>query len=242
VYIGGNALVTGDTARSVELTGAGTMAETASGAPSLVWADRPSVGVGLDGGTIAGNLSVLAPANTSGSGGPLAEAAARYSELASSLAQAVNGVHAQGQTTSGTSGLDFFSLDPSLPPALGLGVVPADASGVAAGAAGSGAFDGSTADAIAQIGTRPGSPDSRWSGFVASLGSASQAAQQQETTATTAAAQAKNAQSSGASVSLDEESMHLIEAQHAYQAAARVMSAVDQALDTLINHTGTVGL
>jgi flagellar hook-associated protein 1 len=43
-------------------------------------------------------------------------------------------------------------------------------------------------------------------------------------------------------VSLDEESVNLVSAQHAYQAAARVLTAIDQALDTLINRTGTVGL
>jgi flagellar hook-associated protein 1 FlgK len=242
VYLGGNALVTGDTARAVELTGAGTMADASSSAPELVWADRPSLNVGLDGGTIAGNLSVLAPATADGSGGTIAEAAAHYSALASSLAQSVNALHASGQTTTGTTGLDFFSLDPALPPALSLGVVPTDASGIAAGTAGSGAFDGSTADAIAQLSTAAGSPDSQWSAFVSGLGSASQAAQQQETTTATAATQAKNTQASGASVSLDEESMQLMASQHAYQAAARVMSVIDQALDTLINHTGTVGL
>ena len=42
-------------------------------------------------------------------------------------------------------------------------------------------------------------------------------------------------------MSLDEESVNLLAAQHAYQAAARVLSAIDEALDTLINHTGTVG-
>ena len=242
VYLGGNALVTGDTARAVELTGAGSMTDASSGAPSLAWADRPSVEVGLDGGTIAGNLSVLAPTPAGGSGGPIAETAARYSALASSLARSVNALHASGQTTSGATGLNFFSLDPALPPALGLGVIPSDASGIAAGAAGAGAFDGSTADAIAQISTAAGAPDSQWSAFVSGLGSASQAAQQQETTTATAATQAKSTQAAGASVSLDEESMHLMASQHAYQAAARVMSAIDQTLDTLINHTGTVGL
>ena len=38
-------------------------------------------------------------------------------------------------------------------------------------------------------------------------------------------------------VSLDEETTHLIQYQHAYQAAARVISIVDGMLDTLINHT-----
>jgi flagellar hook-associated protein 1 FlgK len=42
-------------------------------------------------------------------------------------------------------------------------------------------------------------------------------------------------------VSLDEELVLLTEAQHAYGAAGRLMTAIDEALDTLINHTGLVG-
>src|SRR5205814_1205333 len=40
-------------------------------------------------------------------------------------------------------------------------------------------------------------------------------------------------------VSLDEETTHLIQYQHAYQAAARVISVMDSMLDTLINNTGS---
>ncbi len=39
-------------------------------------------------------------------------------------------------------------------------------------------------------------------------------------------------------VSIDEEATHLIQYQHAYQAAARVISVMDSMLDTLINGTG----
>lgn len=242
VYLGGNAIVTGDTARTVAFTGAQSMSDTASPAPGLVWADRPGLAVNLDGGKIAGNLSVLAPADPNGTGGAIAEAAARYNSFATGLAQAVNMVHEQGQTGNGTTGLDFFKLDPTLPAAQGLGVIPADATGIAAGAGGSGAYDGSNADAIAQISTRTNSPDSQWHDFVTTTGSTTQAAVQQENLTDTAATTAKTAQTSGASVSLDEENVNLLAGQHAYQAAARVMSAIDQALDTLINHTGTVGL
>ncbi|MEA5457125.1 flagellar hook-associated protein FlgK [Sinomonas sp. JGH33] len=240
VSVGGNALVDGDAARAIELAGGTTMG--AAPGPSLVWADRPSVPASLDGGSLAGALSVLAPANAQGTGGPIAEAAAGYSALAATLAAAVNTVHAAGQTTGGATGLAFFALDPSVPAAEGLSVVPTDASGVAAGAAGAGAYDGATADAIAQLGAANGSPDSQWAGFVTALGSSSKATQQEESLAATAASSAKTAQTSSASVSLDEENMGLVAGQHAYQAAARVMSAIDQALDTLINHTGTVGL
>jgi len=42
-------------------------------------------------------------------------------------------------------------------------------------------------------------------------------------------------------VSLDEEASNMIEYQHAYQAAARVITTMDEMLNTLINGTGLVG-
>ena len=42
-------------------------------------------------------------------------------------------------------------------------------------------------------------------------------------------------------VSLDEEAMNLLRQQKAYEAAARMMTAVDQMLEKLINDTGVVG-
>jgi flagellar hook-associated protein 1 FlgK len=43
-------------------------------------------------------------------------------------------------------------------------------------------------------------------------------------------------------VSLDEEMTSLMKYQHAYSGAARVITAMDEALDRLINGTGRVGL
>ncbi len=51
-----------------------------------------------------------------------------------------------------------------------------------------------------------------------------------------------NLQESVAGVSLDEEMANMIKFQNAYHAAARLLTAVDQILDRLINGTGTVGL
>ena len=42
-------------------------------------------------------------------------------------------------------------------------------------------------------------------------------------------------------VSLDEEMVQMMTYQHAYNAASRVLTALDEALDVLINRTGTVG-
>jgi len=55
------------------------------------------------------------------------------------------------------------------------------------------------------------------------------------------ASSAKNRQLSVAGVSLDEENVNLLTYQHAYQGAARVMTAIDEMLDTLINGMGRVG-
>jgi flagellar hook-associated protein 1 FlgK len=43
------------------------------------------------------------------------------------------------------------------------------------------------------------------------------------------------------SVDTDEESVNMLAYQRAYQGAARVMTAIDEMLDTLINRTGVVG-
>ena len=56
-----------------------------------------------------------------------------------------------------------------------------------------------------------------------------------------AAVAAVGAQQSVAAVDGDEETISLLTYQTAYQAAARVMTAVDEALDVLINRTGLVG-
>jgi flagellar hook-associated protein 1 FlgK len=51
----------------------------------------------------------------------------------------------------------------------------------------------------------------------------------------------ENQRQSVSGVSLDEEVANLVKFQHAYQAAARAMTAADEALDTIINRMGLVG-
>jgi len=58
----------------------------------------------------------------------------------------------------------------------------------------------------------------------------------------TLAQSADNQRISVAGVSLDEEMTNLIKYQHAYSGASRVITAMDEALDKLINGTGRVGL
>ncbi|WP_346960057.1 flagellar hook-associated protein FlgK [uncultured Arthrobacter sp.] len=237
VHIGGNALVMGTSVRALELSGSQT-GDALGSTVQLLWKNPAGV-ASTDGGEIAGALSVLAPA-AGGSGGAIAEAAESYNKLADSLAQTVNTVHRTGETGTGATGVDFFTTSATGPAALGL-KAPADTTGIALKAPGKGALDTSIADQISQLGTGPDAPDRLWSGIVTGIGVESRGAQQREALTSAAQASAVTSRASQASVSLDEENVNLLTNQHAYQAAARVMTAVDEALDVLINRTGLVG-
>uniref|UniRef100_UPI0028115E00 flagellar basal body rod C-terminal domain-containing protein n=1 Tax=Microbacterium sp. TaxID=51671 RepID=UPI0028115E00 len=124
---------------------------------------------------------------------------------------------------------------------LGLSVVPTNGRQLALAAPGAGAHDSSNADAISQIGEGAGSPDTVWADFVTSFGVAAAGDAQRANVAEVAAVTSVAAQQSVAGVDGDEETINLLTYQTAYQAAARVLTAVDEALDVLINRTGVVG-
>ncbi|MGO4690030.1 flagellar hook-associated protein FlgK [Glaciibacter sp. 2TAF33] len=255
VLVGGNALVSGTTVQQLGVAGAsrmdGVMPTTPPSSPDpvrLVWANRPGTPVSVEGGEIAGALSVLAAPDGAGTGGAIAEAAVSYNAFATDLVTKVNAIHQGGATPggmpggipAGTTGLNFFNVDPDRP-ALTMTVVPTDASGIATGTPGTGPRDGSTADRIAQLGTTPDSPNKAWGSFVTNIGIATKTELQQANLAGLAATSATTSQLSNSAVDLDEENVNLLMFQHAYQGAARVMTAVDEMLDTLINRTGLVG-
>ncbi|WIB65564.1 flagellar hook-associated protein FlgK [Curtobacterium sp. MCBD17_040] len=243
ITIGGSNVVDGTNARQVSLSGADTLENASANPVTITWSDQVGgAPLSLTGGSIAGNLSLLAGANPAGTGGAYAQAADALNTLATSIATSVNAVSETGATANGTTGTDFFSLTAGQPAALSISVIPTNADGVAVGTPGAGANDGSVADQISQIGTGATSPSNQWSTYVVSLGTQSSVETQQSTLATTTYNSAVTSQQSQEGVDLDEESMNLLEAQHAYQGAARVMTAMDQMLDQLINHTGTVGI
>lgn len=235
VYLGGSTLVAENTARSVTLAGAGDLDGAGADPVHLEWADSHST-VTIDGGSVAAQLATLA-GPSGGTGGVYAETAAVYNSLATSLATTVNTAVANGVTPSGTAGTaaPFFTLGTG-PAATSLSVVPTGLSGIAMNsAAGS---DGAVADAVSQLGSSSGSPDATWATFVSGIGVQSQNASAQASISASAASSAVTAQTSQSGVDLDEETTNLVTYQHAYQAAARVITTIDSMLDTLINHTG----
>jgi flagellar hook-associated protein 1 len=96
--------------------------------------------------------------------------------------------------------------------------------------------------ALAIAGLANGPIDQSYSSFVSQVGSDVQSTQSALTTAQTLLSGVNNQRQSVSGVSLDEEMTNLITYQRAYQASARMMTTIDQTLNTLINSTGSVGL
>jgi flagellar hook-associated protein 1 FlgK len=252
VLVGGNALVSGTTAQPLTVTGP-TRMEGVLGTPpvqgvQLEWANRLGSAVAVDGGEIAGALSVLAAPNGSHTGGSIAEAAVSYNRFANDLVTQVNAIHQQGAVPGAPgvpAGLNFFNCDANRA-AQSITIVPTDASEIATGATGTGAKDGTIAARIAQLGVAAedptkSSPNKVWAAIVTGIGVASKSEMQNAKLTGLAATSAVSMQLSNSAVDLDEENVNLLMFQHAYQGAARVMTAVDEMLDTLINRTGLVG-
>lgn len=237
VNVAGNTLVTGVTANKLKLTGSPEMVGAAGNAVRVEW-DRVPAGTSaaLEGGQLAGVLSVLAPADAQGTGGLLAQAAESYNALATKLAASVNTIHAQG-----TPGGDFFSLTAGAPAALGLAVAITDTTQISTGDPALGPNDSSIANLISMIGDSKDGPDTVWSGFVVTTGVKAKAALQSATVSEVARMTAESLQLAQTAVDQDEESINLLSFQRAYQGAARVMTTIDEMLDQLINRTGVVG-
>ncbi|WP_372593935.1 flagellar hook-associated protein FlgK [Actinotalea sp.] len=237
VLVAGNPLVTGSRAETVSILGATTMAGGIGQPPAgaadpvrLQW-DRSGTPLVLEGGSVAAQVTDL------GTSGPLASTATMWNDVATSLATAVNTLHqgGQGTGTPASTGLDFFSFASGLPAATGLSVAITNPSDVAAADPVKGALDGSWADRIAQLATATGGPDSLYRAFVVDLGVRTDTASQRATVLESTRSTAENLQLSGASVDLDEEATNMLAYQRAYEGAARVLTVMDEMLDTLIN-------
>ena len=91
---------------------------------------------------------------------------------------------------------------------------------------------------IAHTPSGPSTPGDQYSRLISALGVDSSTAKSQSTNQQVLVDQLTIQRQQVSSVSIDEETTNMIRYQHAYQAAARVISVVDSMLDTLINNTG----
>ena len=113
---------------------------------------------------------------------------------------------------------------------------------IAAATAGGGALDGSRALELAELGSSATGADSLYRSFVVTLAVDGQTTAHRHEIQSQTAKQVDSARESISGVDIDEEMVNMVQFQHAYDASARYMTAVDDMLATLILRTGRVGL
>lgn len=87
-----------------------------------------------------------------------------------------------------------------------------------------------------------GQPDDFIKSLVSNLGVDTQSAQNMTKNQETLIAQIDNQRQATSGVSLDEEMSNMVKFQHAYNAASRMITTIDEMIDVIINRMGKVGL
>lgn len=179
------------------------------------------------GGSLGGQLEAL--------GTTLPAYRARLDDVARSLRDTVNDALAGGRTADGAAGGPLFTGDG----VADLKVAIADPKQLAlAGTAGG----SDVAVTLSQAGMSTTGPDARYRTLVADVGAQAGRAVDAAKLATASASSVIDAQRSVSAVSTDEELSSMMSMQRGFEAASRVLTTVDDMLDTLINRTGRVGL
>ena len=226
--VNGVALVTGKQAGTFTVTGGINPDGSDAGTPLAFAITDPSGTTNVPTTGLGGELGGVSTVLTSTLPGYLSS----LNTIAAELVTQVNSVHRAGYGLDGSTGLDFFSATAGSEAAT-IQVAITDPQKIAASSS-AGSFDASNADALSQATT----VESDYQSLVTSFGSQVAAINQRATNQQTLTTQVQDAKEQTAGVNLDEETVNMVQAQHAYEASSRVMTVLDSILDTLINHTG----
>jgi flagellar hook-associated protein 1 FlgK len=204
----------------------------------------PATLAGLTGGQLKGLLDAYSTTLNPAASGSIP---AKLDQLAISIHDVVNTQNEAGFDLNGTAGVALFA-GTAITSASQLAVNPsvvADPSLIAAASTAAGA-PGDSSNMIAMIALRASTTpsgstlggktfDDFYAGMVSSMGLAAQSATTDSTTAATVVNTLSDRRSQVSGVSLDEEMTNLLQFQHAYAAAGRAMSTMNDMLDTLVN-------
>jgi flagellar hook-associated protein 1 len=245
VLLGGQtALVEGQQVNAIQ---AGNNTASNSGNPgaapliSIEDSDGNDVTSEITGGSLAGLLSVsnnLLPSLIGGG-----QQVGGLNTLAKSLADSVNNVLAQGTDSNGNPGTPLFTYNSNAP--AGIASTLAVTSGItgsqlAAADPGPPSVANGAANTLAGLDSSGSGPDGEgFTGYFASLtstvGNAVNNANTEATAQSTLVAQAQSLQQKVSGVSLDEEATRLVELQSSYDAASKVVTVIDDTLQSLMN-------
>jgi len=225
VSIAGQELVTGnklsDTLATYDSGGGNLLVQTATSATPLT----------LSGGSIQGTIDAR--------DGTLAALRNNLDTMASSLITQVNGIYKNGYNLNGNSGADFFTGSD----AATIGVNPTvvnDPSQIQASGVANAGGDNSVALQLAQLGQQPIAAlnnqtlSGAYAQDVQSFGNALSNANDQVTNYNSVNTMLLNQRDSVSGVSLEEETTNLITYQKAYECSAKLISTVDEMLQTVV--------
>src|SRR5712691_2564786 len=229
----GRSLVIGDQARALVATPTGP-----SGLSTLSVAGNPITSE-ITGGKLGGLLNVR-DVN-------IPDYMNQLDTLAFSVANEVNSAHTAGYTLSGAAAGDFFVAPAAVAGAARAMAVETAIAGdvglIAASGTGQ-AGDNVTATTIARLrdarvlnGNTATFSDG-WSQLVYRVGRDTQTAKAEKSSREEIVRQVDTLRDEVSGISLDEETMHLLKYQRAYEANARFFSAINSAIDTLIQTMG----
>jgi flagellar hook-associated protein 1 FlgK len=232
VLVGGSALVSGTARIELAVSGA-TTADELAGAPLAVVTVPGGTKVRV-GGTAGGEVEVLSTI--------IPQYRDALDQTAADLAAAVNAAHATGSDAYGALGGDLLVSSDGGPVTAGnLTIAITDPGRLAASSVvGKVSTDGSHALAMARLGETAG-VDSDYRQLITQLGVEASVSTRNLTIQSTITSTVDTNRQAVSGVSLDEEMTQMLTFQHGYQAAARMITAMDELLGTLINSTGLVG-
>lgn len=171
---------------------------------------------------------------------------AKLDALAEQLISSVNAVHQAGYALDGTTGLDFFTGTGAADIAVGAALI-ANPALIAAAANPNAPGDATVARAIADLQqARHAALNNQtfgeyYANTVTVLGADVNRANGLVKSSELLTDHLEALRQSVQGVNIDEEVTNMNAAQYAYQAAARVITTIDEMLDVLINRTGVVG-
>jgi flagellar hook-associated protein 1 FlgK len=219
VTLGGQDLVRGVTAATLAVSGATSLADASTDPVTLSLDGNP---VTLTSGQLGGTQQLVDT--------DLPDYRDRLDAFVTSFVGAVNSQHADGLDQDGLTGGDLFTGTS----ATTLQVAVTDPRRLAAASADKGGTDNTNATALSTLDLGADTYRQLVTGFGITVSSANQAT----TSQTAMVTQIDAARESVSGINTDEEMVNLLAAQRGYEGAARVLTAVDSMLDTLINRTG----
>jgi len=163
----------------------------------------------------------------------------QLNDLANTVRTSVNGAHTVGLDLNGNAGLDFFTGTGAADLAVNAAIV-ADTDLIAAAGAGEGLPGGNGAAInianLQNAATMAGGSTfgEYYSSLTGKVGSDVQAADFNHEHQTTMVQNLENYRQEVSGVSLDEEMINLVKFQHAYNAAAKMITTADEMLDTIL--------